>query len=287
VGLPDGCVEREMRLTAPPVEGEDVLSLQWYLSRRGMYRGPMDGKYGEATANAVASLQRSIGLSPTGVYDAATWRELEGSFPCSAGRTPPPTGEVSILIDVDQCRLTVLSDGVPYKSYVVAIGKPQTPSPVGEFRVTWKEAGWHGATGTRWLGLSVPWGMYGIHGTNMPWTIGSMASAGCFRMWNHDVEEIFPWVKEGTRVIVVGDLSHIELRRPLGRGDRAQEVVVLQQSLRKAGFYEGYTDGDFGPLTEEGVMDLQLYYGLKANGVADGDVYYLLERGYPLSNGRP
>ncbi len=41
----------------------------------------------------------------------------------------------------------------------------------------------------RWIGLNVPWGVSGIHGTNMPGTIGSEASHGCIRMLDKDVEE--------------------------------------------------------------------------------------------------
>ena len=46
---------------------------------------------------------------------------------------------------------------------------------------------WGGGFGTRWLGLNVPWGIYGIHGTNQPWSIGTQASAGCIRMFNRHV----------------------------------------------------------------------------------------------------
>lgn len=40
-----------------------------------------------------------------------------------------------------------------------------------------------------------------IHGTNAPSSIGSAASSGCFRMHNHDVEDLFPRVQTGARVM--------------------------------------------------------------------------------------
>jgi len=55
--------------------------------------------------------------------------------------------------------------------------------------------------GTRWMGLSKP--RYGIHGTPAPWTIGTMASLGCVRMYNHNVEELFPQVPMGTTVEII------------------------------------------------------------------------------------
>ena len=54
---------------------------------------------------------------------------------------------------------------------------------------------------TRWLGLSKP--QYGIHGTNNPASIGTMASLGCVRMYNRDVEELFPQVSVGTTVEII------------------------------------------------------------------------------------
>lgn len=43
---------------------------------------------------------------------------------------------------------------------------------------------------------------YRIHGTDAPWTIGTAASAGCIRMYNEDVLDLYPRVPVGTRVTV-------------------------------------------------------------------------------------
>ena len=42
-----------------------------------------------------------------------------------------------------------------------------------------------------------------IHGTTQPWTIGSAASNGCFRMVNEHVMELFSKVTVGTQVVVL------------------------------------------------------------------------------------
>ena len=44
--------------------------------------------------------------------------------------------------------------------------------------------------------------MYRIHGTNAPSSIGRNASAGCIRMFNKDVIELFNRVPKGTKVII-------------------------------------------------------------------------------------
>ena len=72
--------------------------------------------------------------------------------------------------------------------------------------------------GARWLGLKVEgakgikdsWGaktgnLYGIHGTNAPWTIGKAASGGCIRMNNPGVINVFNKVKLGTKVKIYND----------------------------------------------------------------------------------
>ena len=56
--------------------------------------------------------------------------------------------------------------------------------------------------GARVIGLG-PGGQYAIHGTNMPGTIGTAASYGCFRMHNRDVIDLYPRVRMGTPVVVL------------------------------------------------------------------------------------
>jgi peptidoglycan hydrolase-like protein with peptidoglycan-binding domain len=277
VELPDGCTEgRILQPDDPPMRGEDVAELQGYLKALGLYDGPVDGVYGAGTARAVGSLQARLKMPVTGIYDSRTWVELEGGAPAQRTGADRPTGKVHIRIDLNRCRLTVYSDGSIHKSYTVAIGKSETPSPVGEFKVVWKGSGWGGGFGSRWLGLNVPWGTYGIHGTNRPWTIGQMASQGCFRMFNHDVEEIFPWIDEGTPVFIEGDLDYSSCREVMRRGDAAQDVVMLQFRLKEKGFYGASADGDFGPATEDAVRDMQLHFGLEPSGVTSADLMRLL-----------
>ncbi|KAB0680021.1 L,D-transpeptidase [Aureimonas leprariae] len=50
--------------------------------------------------------------------------------------------------------------------------------------------------------MNLGWGTYRIHGTNSPNSIGSAASAGCFRMRNADVLDLFERVNVGAQVVV-------------------------------------------------------------------------------------
>jgi lipoprotein-anchoring transpeptidase ErfK/SrfK len=45
--------------------------------------------------------------------------------------------------------------------------------------------------------------LYRIHGTNEPWTIGKSVSAGCIRMTNEDVIDLYDRTLVGTKVVVL------------------------------------------------------------------------------------
>jgi lipoprotein-anchoring transpeptidase ErfK/SrfK len=55
--------------------------------------------------------------------------------------------------------------------------------------------------GARAIGLG-PGGQYAIHGTNLPQSVGTAASYGCFRMRNSDIVDLYPRVRLGTPVVV-------------------------------------------------------------------------------------
>ncbi len=45
--------------------------------------------------------------------------------------------------------------------------------------------------------------LYRIHGTNEPWTIGSNVSAGCIRLTNDDITDLYNRTPIGTKVVVL------------------------------------------------------------------------------------
>lgn len=179
----------------------------------------------------------------------------------------PPSGKVSIVIKVTERLLEVHSDEHLYKSFRVAVGKSETPTPVGEWTVVWKDYNWGTGFGSRWMGLNVPWGIYGIHGTDKPWSIGKFASHGCIRMRNKDVEELFEWVPIGTEVKIVGKNTRIQ--RVLRYKSSGADVVQLQLKLKEDGYLITRADGFFGKITEEAVRVYQSDRGLEPTGIVD------------------
>jgi LysM repeat protein len=108
-----------------------------------------------------------------------------------------------LLINLSTRQLSYIEGNKTIRSYPVGVGKSSTPTPTGSFSVIVKILNPGGVLGTRWMGLSAPGGNYGIHGTNNPPSIGGYVSNGCIRMYNHDVEELFPRVSIGTPVEII------------------------------------------------------------------------------------
>jgi lipoprotein-anchoring transpeptidase ErfK/SrfK len=113
---------------------------------------------------------------------------------------PFAPSRLSIVVKIEPKILDVYDSGSFLKSYPIAVGRPETPTPEGNFSVVNKQLNPGGPFGTRWLGLSEP--HYGIHGTNMPRSIGFSASNGCIRMYNSNVEDLFNIVTVPTEVII-------------------------------------------------------------------------------------
>lgn len=108
-----------------------------------------------------------------------------------------------IVINTKAHTLTLFRDNNVYKTYKVAVGKPSTPTPKGTFKIINRAVNPGGPFGARWLGLNIPYGDYGIHGTNNPSSIGKSVSNGCIRMFNNQVIELSNLVPIGTTVTIV------------------------------------------------------------------------------------
>ncbi len=175
----------------------------------------------------------------------------------------PDYKNVRILISIDEKTLYLLDGNKLIKKYLVATGKASTPTPVGRWKIVSK-AKWGGGFGSRWMGLDVPWGKYGIHGTNRPSSIGYNASHGCIRMLNKDVEDLYKYVKYGTPVVIYGGEfgPFGNGARNLRAGDRGMDVVEVQRRLKNFGYYTGSIDGVYGPVMEQAVYNFQRDKGL-------------------------
>ncbi|MED1915471.1 L,D-transpeptidase family protein [Bacillus thuringiensis] len=184
-------------------------------------------------------------------------------------------GIITIEVYPRKHKLIVKKHRKTVKTYQVAVGNPSTPTPVGEYKIISKGKDWGPSFGPRWLGLNVPWGIYGIHGTNKPHSIGQHLSHGCIRMRNNDVIELFKMIPLGTKVTIyghlLGDPSHDP--RDLAEGDVGGDVQLIQSRLKSAGYYHGVCDGKFRSSTTAALKKFQRARKLIPNGVVSSKVY--------------
>jgi lipoprotein-anchoring transpeptidase ErfK/SrfK len=150
-----------------------------------------------------------------------------------------------IIVSLQDRELALVEDGRVVKVYPVAVGRPSSPSPLGTFAIarrvkdpvyqhdgTTIQPGPGNPVGTRWMGLSIKG--YGIHGTNEPRSIGKAASHGCIRMARKDLEELYPMVRVGDTVELVGQRNE-ETARLFGGNvtpaqAEAEQPVLTAQS---------------------------------------------------------
>ncbi len=124
-------------------------------------------------------------------------------------------GVFSVFVDKSQNILILKSNDEIVKVYQVSTGANNS-TPVGTFTIAVKQVNpvWfkggqvippespENVLGTRWMGFDTP-PDYGIHGTTEPQNIGKQVTAGCVRMRNEDVEELYDLLPEGTQVTIV------------------------------------------------------------------------------------
>lgn len=183
-----------------------------------------------------------------------------------------PTG-FHLYVDLDQTQMYVYKDGELIKTYEVSGGKVNSPSPEGTWRIVNKDT-WGEGFGGAWLGINVPWGMYGIHGTVEPWFVGrSNSSKGCIRMKNEDVRELFELVPYNTTVTIVYKNRPFT---PMRDGDIGSDVLEVEKALKKLGYYKGGEDGDFGLELKAAVAEFQKDQGLSRTGIVNISTYELM-----------
>ena len=180
-----------------------------------------------------------------------------------------------ILIEVDLKRLTLYRGREALARYPIATGAWDTPTPLGFFYVNGRFCTELSGFGTRFLSLSVPWGKYGIHGTNRPESIGGNASHGCVRLRVRDAEKLYAQVPDWTRVVIEGGPYGAlgDGLRALRPGDRSSAVQTVQRRLIQRGFYAGGADGVYGTATSRAVLAARRAYGLSAEDIVDYALY--------------
>ena len=179
-----------------------------------------------------------------------------------------------IHVNLDNKQMYVYKDGKFIKSYPCSGGHTLTPSPTGSWKIIDKGE-WGDGFGGAWMGLNVPWGDYGIHGTVYPWVVGKYnVSAGCIRMYSKDAMELYKYIPYGTTVTIVHENSPF---RTMLSGDVGSDIRDLQISLSKLGYYKGSPDGVFGDFLKMAVEDFQKDNKIYCTGKVDKKTLEILK----------
>jgi len=158
----------------------------------------------EGTLAGMGLLELAPGVNTVKLVSSNPVASTTSTFKVRRLQFPWPT---CIVIDKSEFKLYWVRNGVLVKAYPIAVGKAHSPTPAAVWRI---DAKYHtdprGVYGPRKMRLfrqtahGYAYTAYAIHGTNQPWVIGTQASAGCVRLNNRDILELFPQVPLGTMV---------------------------------------------------------------------------------------
>jgi L,D-transpeptidase ErfK/SrfK len=135
----------------------------------------------------------------------------------------PDTEPRGLVINVPEMRLYDFTVEPP-EVLAAAIGDMADPSILGQFRIGAKRhnPAWHvpasireekpelpavvppgpdNPLGSRWMTIGTT--SYGIHGTNVRWSIGRMATHGCIRLYEDAIQRLYERTPTGTRLHLI------------------------------------------------------------------------------------
>ncbi|MBP2643924.1 MAG: ErfK/YbiS/YcfS/YnhG family protein [Firmicutes bacterium] len=148
-----------------------ISEIQKLLTKHGVYQSDTHGFYDANTAEAISSFQETNQLAVTGDVSPITYCRLHnaattGIIPVSKPKRSQGLARANVLISKSQRHLTLFDGNSPLRQYPIAIGKPSTPTPEGNYLIASKIINPGGILGSRWMGLNFD--AYGIHGTSIP-----------------------------------------------------------------------------------------------------------------------
>jgi len=120
----------------------------------------------------------------------------------------------TIEADLSNQKLRMCENGKAIKEILISSGKPETPTPTGNFRVINKSLMIYSKNTGCWLPFWVGFsqdGQYGFHevpicmkdeGRTSLERVGQPASLGCVRLDIKDAETFYKWAEAETKVVI-------------------------------------------------------------------------------------
>lgn len=127
-------------------------------------------------------------------------------------------GAPFLIVNKAVNKLAFINNSKVQEIFSVGTGKSKELTPEGLFTVKVKAVNPYyrkknipggdprNPLGTRWIGFdakNTDGRIYGIHGTNQPYSVGQYISNGCVRLNNSDIERLYPLIPVGTKILIV------------------------------------------------------------------------------------
>ncbi len=184
-------------------------------------------------------------------------------------RILPDTALRGIVINIPEMRLYYFSrknSHLNIETFPVGIGDDTFPTPTGSFVIgakrknpTWYippslQAKYDAKTippgpdnplGDYWVALKDT--MYGIHGSDIPWSVGRLVTHGCIRMYPEDIAQFFNMVQPGTpvrllyqpvKIAKVSDRILIEVHRDIYHTVKGTLINYAESEIAKKGLWQ-------------------------------------------------
>lgn len=88
-------------------------------------------------------------------------------------------------------------------TFPIGVGRRDSPTQLGIFKIIGKELGTKRSTGTRTIYVAMRGKICGIFGTAQARAVGRATTGGCIAMLNKDIEVIYDLVEVGEEVEIV------------------------------------------------------------------------------------
>lgn len=153
------------------------------------------------------------------------WLPTPGTLVRLPTRYVLPAGKQDgLVINVPEMRLYDYTRSGPPEVFALAVGDAEDPTPIAEFRIGQKRIdpfwrvpasireekphlpalvppGEDNPLGSRWMTLGNT--SYGIHGTNVRWSIGRGSTHGCVRLYEDQMQALYARTENGAQVAIV------------------------------------------------------------------------------------
>ena len=137
----------------------------------------------------------------------------------------PLPGDPFLIVNKTTNEVAFIHDNKVQSISSAGTGKTEDLTPEGLFTITvkaknpyYRKKNIQGGTaqnplGTRWMGFDAEGTdgrIYGLHGTNNPYSIGHYVSNGCIRLQNETIESLYPRIPMGTKILIQSSSKSFE-----------------------------------------------------------------------------